>query len=153
VLGESDHGLRISRARSPWVDRRRSARQLQRGRDDRSRGMQSSPRRRGSAEPGGAISQDRASTRSSLPVRAGLSRSEHSPRWEPPAGSVAQLAICEIPAVSDGETCLRPRAGTWACTDLVTPAVPGSSRAPGASRTPGGCCFPRWASASGSWVA
>ena len=42
------------------------ARQLRGGRDDRSRGMQSSRRRPGSAEPGGAISQDRASTRSSF---------------------------------------------------------------------------------------
>ena len=52
---------------------RRCARQLRGGRDDRSRAMQSSHRRPWSAEPGGAISQDRASTRSSLRGRAGPS--------------------------------------------------------------------------------
>ncbi len=48
-----------------------SARRPQRGRDDRSRGMRSSRRRPGSAEPDGGISQDRASTRPSSRGRAG----------------------------------------------------------------------------------
>jgi hypothetical protein len=52
---------------------RRCARQLRGGRDDRSRGMQSSRRRPWSAEPGGAISRNRASTRSSFRGKAGSS--------------------------------------------------------------------------------
>ena len=59
--------------------RRRCARQLRGGRDDRSRGMQSSYRRPGCAEQGGAISQDRASTRSSFRGRAGLSERTLTP--------------------------------------------------------------------------
>ena len=57
-------------ARRPLL-RRRCARRLRGGHDDRSRGMRSSRRRPGSAEPGGGISHDRASTRSSFRGRAG----------------------------------------------------------------------------------
>jgi hypothetical protein len=55
------------------VECRRCARQLPGGRDDRSRGMQSSRRRPGPAEPGRAMSHDRASTGSSFRGRAGHS--------------------------------------------------------------------------------
>ena len=58
---------------------RRCARRLGGGRDDRCRGMRSSRRRPGSAETGGGISQDRASTRSSLRGRAGLSERPLAP--------------------------------------------------------------------------
>jgi hypothetical protein len=66
-------------ARSGRLVCRRCARQLRAGRDDRSRGMPSSRRPPGSAESGGGISQDRASTRSSFRGRAGLSERTLTP--------------------------------------------------------------------------
>ena len=71
--------------------RRRCARQLRGGRDDRSRGMQSSRRRRGAQNR--AVRLARIEQAPALPsAEEQGSRSDHSRRWAPPAGPVAQVA-------------------------------------------------------------
>ena len=66
-----------TRCRGASSPRRRCARPLRGGRDDRSRGMRSSRHRRDSTEPGVGVSQNRASTRSSFRGRAGRGRVAH----------------------------------------------------------------------------
>jgi hypothetical protein len=90
--------------------RRRSARQFRRGRDNRSRGMQSSRRRPGSAESGGAVSQDRASSRSSLRGRAGLAE-RASPTMGAGGGAGCASGEQQMRGHAWVKTCFRSCAG------------------------------------------
>jgi hypothetical protein len=96
------------------MDRRRSARQFRRGRDNRSRGMQSSRRRPGSAESGGAVSQDRASSRSSLRGRAGLAE-RASPTMGAGGGAGCASGESQVSASAVDRSRFRVRASMRRC--------------------------------------
>ena len=107
-------------------------------------------RRPGSAEPGGASSQHRASTHSSFRGRAGLSERPLR-RWAPAAGPIAHLASCETRRAVRGRPCFGGATDARStnpleCHRLWTKAL----RCP-RSRGPGPLAGDRARSVSGSW--